>query len=211
MGSSLKEEWDNVNCIWKKATLRCISDSENTIKRDARCFGTNTPSLDKHTHTTKGWWPAVTFVLWRLLCHGGWGQENDSPDTNRQSELNKHVISTQCPAEPLFPISTLSGDNNELLCTKTNYIFWKSTLQAMQNWQSGKQITPQPSAILSVSSVNSQILYDLSAFMGILVFAVKIVLKYVSLLYLLTYINTIYQASIVLLYCHFLNMDTHAI
>lgn len=27
-----------------------------------------------------------------------------------------------------FVSHQLSGDNNELLCTKTNYIFWKSTL-----------------------------------------------------------------------------------
>ncbi len=129
-----------------------VCDSENSVKRDAGCFGTNIPSLDKHTHTTKGWWPAVTLVPWCLLCHGGWGQENDSPDTNCHAtgKASSTNISTQCPAEPLFPIRTLSGDNNELLCTKTYYIFSKT------GWK-----TDHPSPILSVCSVNSQILYGL--------------------------------------------------
>ncbi len=171
-----------------------VCDSENSIKRDAGCFGTNIPSLDKHTHTTKGWWPAVTLVPWCLLCHGGWGQENDSPDTNWHATGKASLTNTSSPPSvPLslcFP-SELSQETTTSCCVPKRTIYFQR--------QGGKQITPHPYYLYVVLTVR----YSM-----VLVFAVKNVLKYVSLLYLLTYMNKIY------LICYIarpLNMDTHVI
>lgn len=137
-----------------------VCDSENSIKRDAGCFGTNIPSLDKHTHMTKGWWPAVTLVLWRLLCHGGWGQENDSPDTNWHATGKASLTNTSSPPSvPLslcFP-SELSQETTTSCCVPKLTIYFQSLL--FKQWRTDKMENRSPPPILSVCRVNSQILY----------------------------------------------------
>jgi len=105
---------------------------------------TNTPSLDKRRHMMKGCWPAVTFVLC-LLCQWGMGARKWQPrhklTYSRQRKLNRHVTSTQCPSEPLFPISTVSGGNNELLCTNTTTSFQSRVFKQFRTNKVGKWST----------------------------------------------------------------------
>lgn len=139
--SGRKPHWDTVK--W---------DSENSIKRDTGCFGTNTPSLDKHTHMMKGWWPAVTFVLWRLLCHGGWVQENDSPDTNWHAAGK--AISTDTSAPPNVPLSLCFP--SALLQEATTSCCVPKLTTYFQSWlfkQPVKLRNDQPSPTLSVNAV----------------------------------------------------------
>lgn len=93
----------------------------------------------KHTHMTKGWWPVVTFVLWCLLCHGEWVQENDSPDSNWHAAGK--ACSTETSSPPSVPLSicfpsALSQETTTSCCVPKLTTYFESRL--FKQWRTDK-------------------------------------------------------------------------
>lgn len=99
----------------------------------------------------EGWWPAVTFVLWRLLCHGGWVQENDSPDTNWHAAGTASATDTSSP--PSVPLSLCfpsahSQETTTSCCVPKLTTYFQSQLfkqwrtDEVENWS-----TPHPQCL----------------------------------------------------------------
>lgn len=176
LGSSLKEDSGQCQSYLEESHVETHKwDSENSIKRDAGCFGTNKRTLAGQTHAhdeglvASGNIRTVAFTLSWGMGARKW-QARHKLTCSRQNKLNRHVTSTQCPSEPLFPISTVSGGNNELLCTNTTTSFQSQVFKQLRTNKVEKWSTLTHT--VCKRGVMSSVRYAWSTFKDVLVFAV---------------------------------------